>query len=51
MVDDITPSQVSSAEYTAGVQLEMFPFRVFVFLVQGSITTHFQQVIEGLVEG
>ena len=26
MADDITPSQVSSAEYTAGVQLEMFPF-------------------------
>ena len=26
MADDITSSQVSSAEYTAGVQLEMFPF-------------------------
>ena len=26
MTDDITSSQVSSAEYTAGVQLEMFPF-------------------------
>ena len=26
MVDDITSSQVSSAEYIAGVQLEMFPF-------------------------
>ena len=41
MADDITPNQESSAEYTAEVQLEMFPFRVFVFLVQGSITTHF----------
>ena len=41
MADDITPSQVLSAEYTAGIQLEMFRFRVFVFLVQGSITTHF----------
>ena len=26
MVDDITSSQVSSAEYTVGVQLEMFLF-------------------------
>ena len=26
MTDDITHSQVSSVEYTAGVQLEMFPF-------------------------
>ena len=26
MADDITPSQVSSVEYTTGVQLEMFPF-------------------------
>ena len=26
MADDITSSQVSSAEYTARVQLEMFPF-------------------------
>ena len=26
MADDITPSQVSSVEYTAGVQLKMFPF-------------------------
>ena len=26
MADDITSSQVSSAEYTAGVLLEMFPF-------------------------
>ena len=26
MADDITSSQVSSAEYIAGVQLEMFPF-------------------------
>ena len=26
MADDITSSQVSSAGYTAGVQLEMFPF-------------------------
>ena len=26
MADDITPNQVSSAEYTAGVLLEMFPF-------------------------
>ena len=51
MADDITSSQVSSAECTAAVQLEMFHFRVFVFLVQGSITTHFYQVIEGLVEG
>ena len=25
MADDITSSQVSSAEYTAGVQFEMFP--------------------------
>ena len=25
MADDITPSQMSSAEYTAGVQLKMFP--------------------------
>ena len=25
MTDDITSSQVSSAEYIAGVQLEMFP--------------------------
>uniref|UniRef100_A0A7N2LRX3 non-specific serine/threonine protein kinase n=1 Tax=Quercus lobata TaxID=97700 RepID=A0A7N2LRX3_QUELO len=41
MVDDITSSQVSSAECTAVIQLEMFPFRVFVFLVQGFITTHF----------
>ena len=41
MADHITPNQVLSAEYTAGVQLEMFPFRVFVFLVQGFITTHF----------
>ena len=41
MADDITSSQVSSVEYTTGVQLEMFQFRVFVFLVQGSITTHF----------
>ena len=41
MADDITSSQVLSAEYTAGIQLEMFPFRVFVFLVQDSITTRF----------
>ena len=33
MADDITPSQVPNAEYTAGVQLEMFPFWVFMFLV------------------
>ena len=26
MVDDITSNQVSSVEYTVGVQLEMFPF-------------------------
>ena len=26
MANDITSSQVSSVEYTAGVQLEMFPF-------------------------
>ena len=26
MADDITPSQVSSAEYIAGVQLKIFPF-------------------------
>ena len=26
MADDITPSQVLSAEYTAGIQLEMFHF-------------------------
>ena len=26
MADDITSSQVSSAEYTTGVLLEMFPF-------------------------
>ena len=26
MADDITPSQVPNAEYTAGVQLEMFHF-------------------------
>ena len=26
MTDDITSSQVSGAEYTTGVQLEMFPF-------------------------
>ena len=26
MADDITSNQVSSAEYTIGVQLEMFPF-------------------------
>ena len=26
MTDDITSSQVSSAEHTAGVMLEMFPF-------------------------
>ena len=26
MADDITPSQVSSAEYTVGFLLEMFPF-------------------------
>ena len=26
MADDVTSSQVLSAEYTAGVQLEMFPF-------------------------
>ena len=26
MADDITSGQVSSAEYIAGVQLEMFPF-------------------------
>ena len=26
MADDITPSQVSSTEYTARVLLEMFPF-------------------------
>ena len=26
MADDITSSQVSSVEYTVGVQLEMFPF-------------------------
>ena len=32
---------VLSAEYIVGVQLEMFPFWMFVFLVQGSITTHF----------
>ena len=51
MANEITPSQVSSVEYTAGVQLETFPFRVFVFLVQGSITTHFYQVIEGMVKG
>ena len=50
MVDDITSSQVSSAEYTIGVQLEMFPFLDVCVLVQGSITTYFQQVIEGLVE-
>ena len=41
MADDITSSQVLSAEYIAGVLLEMLPFRVFVFLVQGSITTLF----------
>ena len=41
MADRITPNRVSSAEYTAGVQQEMLPFRVFVFLVQGFITTHF----------
>ena len=41
MADDITPSQVPNAEYTAGVQLEMFPFWVFMFLVQGSIIIHF----------
>ena len=41
MANDITPSQVSSAEYIAGVQLETFPFWVFVFLVQGSITIRF----------
>ena len=41
MADDITPNQVSSVEYTTGVQLEMFHFQVFVFLIQGSITTHF----------
>ena len=41
MADDITPNQVSSAEYIAGVQMEMFTFWVFVFLVQGSITTYF----------
>ena len=35
MADDITHSQVSSAEYTAGVQLEMFPFSgVYVFGVR-----------------
>ena len=26
MADDITSSQMSSAEYIVGVQLEMFPF-------------------------
>ena len=32
MVDDITSSQVSNAEYTTGVQLEMFPFLgVYIF--------------------
>ena len=41
MADHITPSQVSNAEYIIGVQLEMFPFRVIVFLVQGFVTTHF----------
>ena len=25
MADDITPNQVSSAEYTAGIQLKFFP--------------------------
>ena len=41
MADDITSSQVSSAEYTVRVQLEMFPFSGVCVLVQGSITTHF----------
>jgi len=41
MADDITFSQVPSVECTTGVQLEMFPYWVFVFLVQDSITTHF----------
>ena len=31
MADDITPSQVSSTEYTAGVQLEMFVFVCLYF--------------------
>ena len=40
MADDITSSQVSSAEYTAGVQLEMFPFLgVCVFCLRFNYNT------------